>query len=209
MRHTSILIRIAVIAGLAVAASLPAAAGTISYPITVDTHTINGMSGYLDFQFNGGLFSYQAAYVQILNFQPDSGMLLDSPEVSGDVTDVLPDTVIIKNTDPYNDYFQAFQFGSFFSFTLFLGGDALISPDGTSESGSAFALSLFDQDEITPLLTTDLELGFLYTVDVNLDGTTSPASFVPANTAVPEPGSLFLLATGFAGLAAALKCRGK
>ncbi len=107
------------------------------------------------------------------------------------------------NGTAFNDYFEGFTFGSTLSFQVSLYGPALSSPDGTSTSGSTFAFSMFSDPAGTmPALTTDTTDGFAFTVDVNLDGTTTVTNFssqttvVPATRAVPEPGSLALMAAG-------------
>jgi hypothetical protein len=117
----------------------------------------------------------------------------------------LPGTLTFDNGTAFNDYFEGFTFGSTLSFQVKLYGPALIAPDGVSTSGSAFAFSMFSDPAGTmPVLTSDTTDGFAFTVDVNLDGSTTvnnfsaQTSFPPTST--PEPGSLALV--GIAMLAA-------
>jgi PEP-CTERM motif len=107
--------------------------------------------------------------------------------------------------DPY--YFEGFTYGSTLSFQVSLFGPALSSPDGKSTSGSTFAFSMFsDAAGTMPVLTSDTVNGFAFTVDVNLDGSTTvtnssaQTTVVPATgpPPVPEPGSLALLGTAIA-----------
>ena len=107
------------------------------------------------------------------------------------------------NGTVFNDYFEGFTFGSTLSFQVSLYGPALSSPDGMSTSGSTFAFSMFsDAAGTIPALTTDTTDGFAFTADVNLDGTTPVTNFstqttvIPAIPAVPEPGTLPLMAAG-------------
>jgi hypothetical protein len=177
-------------------------AGPVTYNITVDTSSINGTSGSLDFNFNPGPLITQAASVQIVNLATD-GSFVGGPSSIGNVSGNLPATVTLANGTPFNDYFQGFTFGSTLSFGISLFGPALSAPDGTSTSGSAFAFSMFsDAAGTTPVLTTDTTNGFAVTVGVNLDGSTTLTNFIPGAAATPEPGTgaVMGLALTFFGL---------
>jgi hypothetical protein len=169
-------------------------AGTASaniYDVAINTSSITGTAGSLDFNFNPGPLLTQAASLQILNFSSD-GSLKASPTLTGDVSGALAATVTVDNGTPFNDYFQGFTFGSTLSFQVSLFGPALSSPDGLSTSGSTFAFSMFsDAAGTKPVLTTDTANGFAFLANVNLDGTTTAISFVPT-AAAPEPSSLRL-----------------
>jgi hypothetical protein len=191
-----------------------ASAAPITYDVTVDSSSISGTAGSLDFQFNPGPLVTQAASVEILDFMSDGGMLVGSPVPMGDVTGTLPGTpgmpaVTFQNDMAFNDYFQGFTYGSTLSFEVSLFGPALSTPDGVSTSGSRFAFSMFsDAAGTIPVLTTDTVNGFAFTIDVNLDGTTtvtncSPQTTIPTTTVTncspqttPEPNTLALLAVG-------------
>jgi hypothetical protein len=183
-------------------ASMASAAPNI-YDVTVDTSSISGTAGSLDFNFNPGPLVTQAASLQILNFT-SNGALAGTPTLIGDVAGTLPTTLSFDNGTAFNDYFEGFKFVSTLSFQVSLFGPALSSPDGTSTSGSTFAFSMFsDALGTTPVLTSDTTDGFAFTVGVNLDGTTTvtnssaQTTVVPATTpAVPGPGTLPLMATG-------------
>jgi hypothetical protein len=165
-------------------------AGPITYNVTVNTSSISGTAGSLDFDFNPGPLITQTASLQILTFS--GGTPSGSPTVIGDVTGTLPGTLTFDNQKPFNDYFQTFQFGSTLSFGVSLFGPALSSPNGTATSGSTFAFSMFSNAAGTkPVLTTDKTNGFAFVVEVNLDGTTTATNFILA--AVPEPGSFPLV----------------
>jgi hypothetical protein len=160
----------------------------------------------LDFNFNPGSLVTQGASLQILSFSGD-GSLAGSPTLTGDVSGALPATLTFDNGTGFNDYFQGFTFGSTVSFDVSLYGPALSSPDGTSTSGSTFAFSMFsDAAGAIPALTSDTTNGSAFTVDVNLDGTTTATNSSVETTisrvsAVPEPSSLMLLGAGLAAIA--------
>jgi hypothetical protein len=167
--------------------------------LSVDTSSISGTAGSLDFNFNPGPLVTQSASLQILNFTSD-GTLAGSPVLTGDVTGALPGTVMFDNGTAFNDYFEGFTYGSTLSFQVSLFGPALSSPDGTSTSGSAFAFSMFsDAAGTIPALTTATTDGFAFTANVNLDGTTlvtnssEQTTVVPTTPAVPEPGTVPLM----------------
>jgi len=193
--------------------AVPAQA-TVVYLVTVDTTAINGVSGNLDFQFNPGGPTAQSAFVDISSFSSTGGTLGGAPSITGNVTGALPGTVTIDNGTGFNDYFQPFTFGTSFQFQLLLDGPAIQSPNGTATSGSVFGLSLFDAAGSANFLTTDPN-GFVGTVDINLDGTTTPTVFpssvaggppvvtfsTPPPPGVPEPSTFTFLSSSLLALA--------
>jgi hypothetical protein len=195
-----------------------AMASAITYDVTVDTSSISGTVGSLDFNFNPGPLVSQSASLQILGFT-SNGTLAGSPTLTGDVSGALPATLTFDNGTGFNDYFEGFTFGSTLSFGVSLFGPALSAPDLISTSGSTFAFGMFsDAAGTVPTLTSDTTDGFAFTVDVNLDGTTTVTNFspetgvVPESSAVPEPSTLTLIALGgvaFGGFARGQKLRGR
>jgi hypothetical protein len=181
-----------------------ASADSATYMISVNTSSIAGTSGSLDFQFNPGAMS-QAADVQVLGFTSNGS--LGGAATIGDASGTLPGTVSFDNGTAFNDYFTGFTYGTTLTFDVSLFGPALTSPDGTSSSGSSFAFNMFsDAAGTMPTLTSDTTDGFAMTIDVNLDGTTTLKNFSTETSAgplmitTPEPGTLLLMAAGLAGI---------
>jgi hypothetical protein len=193
------------------AAPWASASGPITYAVTVDTSSITGTAGSLDFNFNPGPLVTQTASLQILNFS-GNGSLAGAPILSGDVSGMLPSILTFDNGAAFNDYFDGFTYGSMLKFQVYLYGPALSSPDGTSTSGSTFAFSMFsDAAGTVPVLTTDTVNGFAVTIDVNLDGTTTVTnySFQTSVSSTPEPTSITLVAAALATAAARLRALGR
>ncbi len=197
------------VAALAATALTPAAAGSIQYAVTVDTSSLNGTSGFLDFQFNPGNALTQAATAQMLSFS--GGTLAGSPANGGDVTGTLPGTLTFMNTAALNESYQGFTFGPSFSFFLLMSGPAIDSPNGTSTAGSSFGVGIYDAGSDPVLTNQGLFSGYAGEVDINLDGTSTPTAFPNAlggpsvvtltPLLSPEPGTLLLLGLGMAALA--------
>jgi hypothetical protein len=189
------------------------ASADVTYDVTVNTSSISGTMGSLDFNFNPGPLVTQPASLQILDFMSDGTLATCAVNVegfcpTGDVTGTLPGTLTFDNGTALNDYFDGFTYGNSLSFDVRLYGPAINSPNGTATSGTTFAFSMFsDPAGRMPTLTSDTINGFAFTVGVNLDGTTTVTSFSSQTTvvpAVPEPDSLTLLASAIALIGALL-----
>jgi hypothetical protein len=186
-------------------------ADEIQYSVTVDTASLNGDQGYLDLQFNPGLFTTQPASAAVTNFSTDGTLdpLGSDPfdGTTGDVSGTLSSPVSFDNGTSTNEYTQGTTFGNTITFDLDLSGAALDSPNG--EGGGTFVLDFFDLSG-NQLLTNSAS-GDVFTVDINPDGSTTATAFPNASggpsvvtfsgpSAVPEPSMGLLLAGGLVAI---------
>ena len=186
-----------VVAFLICAATTLQAADVVG--ITVNTSTVSGTTGYIDFQFNPSPGGSQSATVQIQNFAGATyrtGTQSDLGSVSGGP---LPSTVTINNSAGgvgINDDFEGLTFGKTLALQLTFTGPAVTSPNGSSQP-SQFFLSMFsDPNGVDPILTSNPN-GTLGIVTISPDTGLASARAISANlTFAPEPGSLALLGGG-------------
>ncbi len=175
--------------------------------ISVDTHTVTGTTGYLDFQFNLGPLVTQPATVQILNFQGGTYIGGTQQLTGGASGGPLPSTITLVNSSSFDDAFEGVSLGNSLSFLLDFGGPAVNSPNGTATSTSEFLFSMFsDVNGTVPLLTGDPN-GLLGSVTVNLDGTLKTQSSSSNLGFVPEPAAFWMLGGGLSILAALRRFR--
>ncbi len=176
----------------------------VTYLVQVNTSTISGVSGNLDFQFNPGLGVSDPAFVKIFGFTSD-GTLAGAPVLIGGASGTLPPSVTISNSSAFNDYSDGFTFGNTLSFYVTFDGLAITAPSGTATSGSTFAFSLFNSDFTAALLSTDTVNGVLVEGDVDTFGHVTVANFGVDGTtsvsAVPEPAGAGLTLVGLLSLA--------
>jgi hypothetical protein len=169
-----------------------------TFEIAVNTTSLEGTSGYLDFQLDPGfLGSTDAASATITGFLTDGTLTAPAPNL-GDVSGSLPGTVTINNTDVTNEYTPGITFGSFFDVFVTLDIPVI---SGSATSGSSFTLDVEDSG-------FNSLLGSFPAVEIDLDATTGAptvtnnSSGAATVAAVPEPSSTLLLATCLIGLVA-------
>jgi hypothetical protein len=186
--------------GMSAALLLAEGARADIYEINVNTSSVQGTSGYLDFQFNPGDTPYDAATATITNFTGDATLTGPLLPDFGAVTGTLPGTVVIGNIDALNEHTEGIIYGSFFD--VFVNLD-IPTVSGTATGGNTFALSVWDTN-FAPVLTGDP------LVQINLDATTGDAAVIDnsvggvavVSSVTPEPGYLLLVGSALCGLVA-------
>ena len=170
-----------------------------NFEITVNTSSLQGTSGYLDFQFNPGNTPVDSASATIMNFTTDGTLTAALPNI-GDVSGALPGQVVINNTQVLNEYTQGFTYGTYFDVFVNLTIPAI---SGTATGGSSFTLDVEDSN-------FNSLLGGFPAVEIDLDATTGQPSITnnsggaaTVTNVTPEPSYLFLVGLGFAGLVVA------
>jgi hypothetical protein len=173
-------------------------AGTLSYNAVIDTSSINGTQGFLDFSFAPGMPPPPSGLVTISNFASDGS--LGAPQLTGSAAGDLTSQVTLDNSAsfPPNDYYTPLTYGNLLKFTFTFSGLAVTAPDPLS-GGSTFFFSMLDNASNPVLVQSPLPPddpgGFAVTVDLNPDGSTTVHNYtttgrvtpVPPVGAVPEP----------------------
>ncbi len=163
--------------------------------VNLNTSSLNGTTGSLDFAFDAGALSSQAATVTVFNF---SGATFAGTQIrTGAATGgPISAPVNISNNSAFqsNDDFETVTFGRAMSFTLNFSGPAVNSPNGSATSTSQFGFYVYsDANGTVPVLTSDPS-GLAALVTVNLNGTVSSSAVSPnvALSSVPEPATLWM-----------------
>lgn len=211
MRHRRI-IPWALLAGSVVVGSFSSSvrAGSVTYVVNIDSTSIAGTTGYLDFQFNPASSSSTAASAAVTGFSTDATPLGSLGNI-GNATGSLPGDLAFDNGTPTNEVTEQYTFGNNFTFDVTLSGPAVGS---TGPDSSTFFVTLFDGG-FNPY--SQGPGGAIGTIDINPDGSTTAMTFAPVSmpgptatitsmSPVPEPGSLALVAIG-AGFVVAISRR--
>ena len=188
----------------------PDARGDYIYQVYVDTSSLQGTSGVLDFQLNPQVIGVQSLTATISGFSSVNGTLgsILTPTF-GQVSGQLPNNITLVNSSDINDISQYIKYGLTLQFVVSLSGNAVQNPTN-GVGGSAFLFSLLDSN-LNPLLTSDPG-GTLAGISVFSDGSTDVSTFPPNDSSpplvtvtplvsVPEPTSMIPLGIGMVTLA--------
>jgi hypothetical protein len=182
-------------------------ADMITYDVTVNTSSVSGTMGSLDFQFNPSGLGPDVLQAVISSFT--GGTLVGSPTLNGDASGSLispPSAVTLKDDTGLNEAIQDFNYGSAFSFKVTF--SALSGSLASANPGAQFSLTLYDGRGATgnQLLSSSDPSGAALLIDFNPNGVTNSSDVTavpegPGPSGVPEPASILLAGLGAAGLA--------
>ncbi len=170
-------------------------ASPVSVQVNVNTSSISGTTGNVDFQYNPGPGVTDPSFITIDFFTP-GGQLNGVRQINGAVTGLLPGNLRIDNTTAFNDYFEGFTFTNSLSFLVTFDGPA---PSGVATTGSSFLFSLYAADQVTPLLANFPDTGAIVVGDVGVDGALTFST--------PEPASIALIGLGLILIGAKVRNR--
>ncbi len=164
--------------------TLGTAAQAQQYKITLDTSSLAGTAGNLDFAFDPGGPDSQNALLQVTGFTT-TGTLAGTAQDTGGGAGTLPGTLTLANIGSNNDVFQGITFGSTLSFFTTFSGPAITAPTGKG-AGSTFAFSLYDASGTKTLLGVNPD-GSVLDIMINPGGSQTLVSSSTALT-VTMPG---------------------
>ena len=151
-------------------------AGDMTYPVEVNTSSLEGTTGSFVLQFNPGATpNAQSATVIVSNVIVTGGSLTSALTDKGGASGSLSGTAQLANSSVLNEIDQGMTFGSSVRFDVTISGAAVEQP-GNGDFGSTVAVQLLGADGVTPQDTIDPS-GAVITVDVNPDGSTRVTNF--------------------------------
>ena len=190
-----------------------AQAGNV-FLVTMNTSSINGDAGSLDFSLSSGAGSDQSLTATVYGFTGGSyggSQATDGDVSGGPVTSGSPVTIgPVPDVSGLNDDFETFNYGNTLSFLVSLSGPALTAPDGNATSPYEFDFFTYsDGGGTVPVLTSDPN-GISGLIDVSPEGfitTTTVSPDLTVAAPAPEPNTVWLLAGALGLLAIARSVR--
>jgi hypothetical protein len=177
-----------------------ARAGSITYNVTVDTSSLVGTTGGIEFTLIAGNTPAPLDTATITKFVPQAG-LVPPPTTSGDVSGNLSTTVSLDNQSP-SMYFESLTYGHTLSYQVTLTGAGL-----SKAADTLFSFYLFDSVG-NPVSGPSSPSGEI--LDINIQGPTgvidTPVTYPPppitvTTASVPELSGVVLLGVGLGAMA--------
>jgi hypothetical protein len=172
-------------------------AESVEYTFTLNTSSIAGTTGSLDFALDPGAGSDQSLTALVSGFLSD-GSYGGSQSATGDVTGgpvITGNPLTLNSTFADNDDLETFTYGNTLSFKVDLSGPALSAPDGLATSPYEFIFSTYsDAAGTVPVLTSDpngISGGITISPEAVIDA--GAISSELSVVATPEPSMLCLL----------------
>jgi hypothetical protein len=177
--------------GLALAAM--ARADTF-FGVLVNTSSLAGTTGSIDFQFNPGPGATQLGSMSIFNILENGGSFAGTQQDFGSVSGgPVPSPLFFTSASADNEDFETFTFGKSLMFSVDLGGAAVNAPTGLSTGSITGYFSIYSNAAgTTPALGSN-PMGIAAELIIGPAGVISTESLSPAVSFVPEPGSLWLV----------------
>jgi hypothetical protein len=173
-----------------VAGVVPASASAESYHVSIDTSTLAGREGYLDFLFLG-LANAEPVQAKLSNF---AGDYTSSGFAQGQVSGSLASQLTIGNGDAWNEFAQWTRLGGTLSFDV-----SFSQPAGSSSSsvaGATLSVALLDARLNYLGASGDIATFALLPAAVTTVSTDSGYATVSNISPVPEPATYVMLAAG-------------
>jgi PEP-CTERM motif len=182
-----------------------------AYLFTVNTTSLNGQAGNLDFQLNPGDITSPFVALDISGFVLQGGSFTASDiQLTGDASGSLASHLLLDDGSGYNDAFQPVVLGTSITFLATFSGAGVDNP---ASPGAVFGFSIYDGAGTTPLLTTSGD-GTIAGVNLDANGIvsyTNPATPGGGSDAmvagVPEPSTWIGMSLGMGLCLVAVRVR--
>jgi hypothetical protein len=188
-----------------VAGVVPASASAESYHVSIDTSTLAGREGYLDFLFLG-LANAGPVQAKLSNF---AGDFTSSSFAQGQVSGSLASQLTIGNGDAWNEFAQWTRLGGTLSFDVSFSqpaGSNNSSSNSNSVAGATLSVALLDAGLNYLGASGDIATFALLPAAVTTVSTDAAYATISNVSPVPEPATYAMLATGLL-LVASLRAR--
>jgi hypothetical protein len=177
--------------GLALAAM---ARADTDFEVVVNTSSLAGTTGSIDFQFNPGPGATQLGSMTIFNIFENGGSFAGLQQDFGSVSGgPVPNPLSFTSATADNEDFETFKFGPSLIFSVDLGGAAVDAPTGLSTASITGYFSIYSNTAGTIPALGSNPMGIAAEFIISPAGVISTELLSPAVNITPEPGSLWLV----------------